>query len=98
MTEKIKIALLKWAKKVIDHQEQWDDEKTHLEIQKLYELSVVQKMFLDHQILDKNLWEKQQAELKDVLESLTGDEENDISKDENLEVAPMMETIKNMGK
>ena len=96
MTEKIKIALLKWAKKVIDHQEQWDDEKTHLEIQKLYELSVVQKMFLDHQILDKNLWEKQQAELKDVLESLTGDEENDISKDEDLEVAPMMETIKNM--
>jgi hypothetical protein len=97
MTEKIKIALLKWAKKVIDHQEQWDDEKTHLEIRKLYELSVVQKMFLDHEILDKNLWKKQQAELKEVLESLTGeDEEKDISKDEDLEVAPMMETIKNM--
>ena len=80
----------------MDHQEQWDDEKTHLEIQKLYELSVVQKMFLDHEILDKNLWKKQQAELKDVLDSLTGDEEKDISKDEDLEVAPMMETIKNM--
>ena len=53
-------------------------------------------MFLDHEILDKNLWKKQQAELKDVLDSLTGDEEKDISKDEDLEVAPMMETIKNM--
>ena len=96
MTEKIKIALLKWAKNVMDHQEQWDDEKTHFEIQKLYELSVVQKMFLDHEILDKNLWKNQQAELKEVLQSLTGDGEKNISKDEDLEVAPMMETIKNM--
>ena len=96
MTEKIKIALLKWAKNVMDHQEQWDDEKTHFEIQKLYELSVVQKMFLDHEILDKNLWKKQQAELKDELDSLTGSVEKDISQDEDLEDAAMMETIKNM--
>ena len=44
MTEKIKIALLHWARKVIDQSAGWDEEKTHDAIQKLYELSIVQKM------------------------------------------------------
>ena len=96
MTEKIKSALLKWAEKVKNHQEQWDEEKTHQAIQNLYELSIVQKMLLEHKSLDKNLWEKQQSQLSEVLKSFSGDQEKDIVKGEEFEVAPMMETIKNM--
>ncbi len=96
MTEKIKNALLKWAKKIINNQEQWDEEKTHRAIQKLYELSIVQKMLLEQEVPNKNLWEKQQSELSEVLDSITGQAEKDNVKDEDLEVKPMMETIKNM--
>jgi hypothetical protein len=96
MTEKIKSALLKWAEKVINHQEQWDEEKTHQAIQNLYELSIVQKMLLEQESHDKNLWEKQQSQLSEVLKSFSGDQEKDIVKGEEFEVAPMMETIKNM--
>ena len=96
MTEKIKNALLKWAEKVINHEEQWDEEKTHQAIQNLYELSIVQKMLLEQESHDKNLWEKQQSQLSEVLKSFSGDQEKDIVKGEEFEVAPMMETIKNM--
>ena len=96
MTEKIKSALLKWAEKVINHQVQWDEEKTHQAIQNLYELSIIQKMLLEQESLDKNLWEKQQSQLSEVLKSFSGDPENEIVKGEEIEVAPMMETIKNM--
>ena len=96
MTEKIKNALLKWAEKVINHEEQWDEEKTHQAIQNLYELSIIQKMLLEQESLDKNLWEKQQSQLSEVLKSFSGDQEKDIVKGEEFEVAPMMETIKNM--
>ena len=96
MTEKIKSALLKWAEKVINHQGQWDEEKTHQAIQNLYELSIIQKMLLEHESLDKNLWEKQQSQLSEVLKSFSGDPEKEIVKGEEFEVAPMMETIKNM--
>ena len=96
MTEKIKDALLKWAEKVIKHQEHWDEEKTHQAIQNLYELSIIQKMLLDQESLDKNLWEKQQSQLSEVLKSFSGNPEKEIVKGEEFEVAPMMETIKNM--
>ena len=96
MTEKIKSALLKWAEKVINHQVQWDEEKTHQAIQNLYELSIIQKMLLEQESLDKNLWEKQQSQLSEVLKSFSGDPEKEIVKGEEFEVAPMMETIKNM--
>lgn len=96
MTEKIKSALLKWAEKVINHQGQWDEEKTHQAIQNLYELSIIQKMLLEQESLDKNLWEKQQSQLSEVLKSFSGDPEKEIVKGEEFEVAPMMETIKNM--
>ena len=96
MTEKIKSALLKWAEKVINHQVQWDEEKTHQAIQNLYELSIIQKMLLEQDSLDKNLWEKQQSQLSEVLKSFSGDPEKEIVKGEEFEVAPMMETIKNM--
>jgi len=96
MTENIKSALLKWASEVLDQKAQWDDEKTHEVIQKLYELSIVQKMFLEHDVLDKNLWEKQQFQLSEVLKNLTGDDEKPNEKNEEMEVPPMMETIKNM--
>ena len=96
MTEKIKSALLKWAEKVINHQGHWDEEKTHQAIQNLYELSIIQKMLLDQESLDKKLWEKQQSQLSEVLKSFSGDPEKEIVKGEEFEVAPMMETIKNM--
>ena len=96
MTEKIKSALLKWAEKVINHQGQWDEEKTHQAIQNLYELSIIQKMLLDQESLDKNLWEKQQSQLSEVLKSFSSNPEKEIVKGEEFEVAPMMETIKNM--
>ena len=96
MTEKIKSALLKWAEKVINHQVQWDEEKTHQAIQNLYELSIIQKMLLEQESLDKKLWEKQQSQLSEVLKSFSGDPEKEIVKGEEFEVAPMMETIKNM--
>ena len=53
-------------------------------------------MFLEHDVLDKNLWEKQQFHLSEVLKNLTGDDEKPNEKDEEMEVPPMMETIKNM--
>ena len=96
MTEKIKSALLKWAEKVINHQVQWDEEKTHQAIQNLYELSIIQKMLLEQESLDKNLCEKQQSQLSEVLKSFSGDPEKEIVKGEEFEVAPMMDTIKNM--
>lgn len=96
MTEKIKIALLHWARKVIDQSAGWDEEKTHDAIQKLYELSIVQKMLLEQENPDQNLWKQQQAQLSEVIESLTGKSGNERSEEENMEVAPMMETIKNM--
>tara|TARA_Y100000996_G_scaffold294000_1_gene232594 strand:- start:1 stop:675 length:675 start_codon:yes stop_codon:yes gene_type:complete len=96
MTEKIKSALLKWASKVLDQNAQWDDEKTHEAIQKLYELSIIQKMILEQDVLDKNLWEKQQSQLAEVLKNLTVDDEKSNVKEEEMEVPPMMETIKNM--
>ena len=96
MTEKIKSALLKWAEKVINHQVQLDEEKTHQAIQNLYELSIIQKMLLEQDSLDKNLWEKQQSQLSEVLKSFSGDPEKEIVKGEEFEVAPMMDTIKNM--
>ena len=96
MTEKIKSALHKWAEKVINHQGHWDEEKTHQAIQNLYELSIIQKMLLEQESLDKNLWEKQQSQLSEVLKSFSGDPEKEIVKGEEFEVAPMMETIKNM--
>ena len=44
-----------------------------------------------------DLWKRQQAELSSVLEALTGtSSETKVEKEEELEVPPMMETIKNM--
>ena len=96
MKEKIKIALLKWASKVIENQVQWDEKYTYEAIQKLYEISLVQKILLEEEETDKNLWKYQQAQINDVIESLTEKSVKVKSKDENLEVAPMMDTIKNM--
>ena len=96
MKEKIKTALIKWASKVIENHGQWDEKDTYEAIQKLYEISLVQKILLEEEEKDKNLWEYQQAQINDVIESLTEKSSKVKSKDENLEVAPMMDTIKNM--
>ena len=96
MKEKIKKALLQWATKVIENKVQWDEKYTYEAIQKLYEISLIQKILLEQKETDKNLWKYQQAQINDVIESLTEKSSKEKSKDENLEVAPMMETIKNI--
>jgi len=96
MTEKIKTALVQWATNIIKDQSNWDDEKTHDAIQKIYELSIFQKMIIDQEEIDQTLWERHQKKLDEVINSLTEDTNKEKTKDEDMEVAPMMETIKNM--
>ena len=96
MTEKIKTALVQWATNIIKDQSDWDDEKTHEAIQKIYELSIFQKMLIDQEEIDKSLWERHQKKLDEVINSLTEDTNKEKTKDDDMEVAPMMETIKNM--
>ena len=96
MTEKIKTALVHWATNIIKDQSNWDDEKTHDAIQKIYELSIFQKMLTDQEEIDQSLWERHQKKLDEVINSLTEDTNKEKTKDEDMEVAPMMETIKNM--
>lgn len=97
MTEKIKKALVVWAEKIIKNESQWDSEHVHQAIQKLYELSVCQKFLMEETPPKSELWSRQQAALSSVLENLTGPTTpSDTEKIEELEVPPMMETIKNM--
>ena len=96
MTEKIKTALVQWATNIIKDQSNWDDEKTHDAIQKIYELSIFQKMLTDQEEIDQSLWERHQKKLDEVINSLTEDTNKEKTKDDDMEVAPMMETIKNM--
>ena len=96
MTEKIKTALVQWATNIIKDQSDWDDEKTHEAIQKIYELSIFQKMLIDQEEIDQSLWERHQKKLDEVINSLTEDTNKEKIKDDDMEVAPMMETIKNM--
>ena len=96
MTEKIKTALIQWATIIIKDLSNWDDEKTHDAIQKIYELSIFQKMLIDQEEIDQSLWERHQKKLDEVINSLTEDTNKEKIKDDNMEVAPMMETIKNM--
>lgn len=97
MTEKIKKALKVWAEKVLENQAQWDTDQVHQAIQKLYELSVCQKVLIEQRIPVADLWKRQQAELNSVIETLTGSKKVDkIENEEAFEVPPMMETIKNM--
>ena len=96
MTEKIKTALVQWATNIIKDQSNWDDEKTHDAIQKIYELSIFQKMIIDQEEIDQSLWERHQKKLDEVINSLTEGTNKEKTKDDDMEVAPMMETIKNM--
>ena len=96
MTEKIKTALVQWATNIIKDQSNWDDQKTHDAIQKIYELSIFQKMLIDQEEIDQSLWERHQKKLDEVINSLTEDTNKEKTKDDDMEVAPMMETIKNM--
>lgn len=96
MTEKIKTALVQWATNIIKDQSNWDDEKIHDSIQKIYELSIFQKMLIDLEEIDQNIWERHQKKLDEVINSLTEETNKEKTEDENMEVTPMMETIKNM--
>jgi hypothetical protein len=97
MTDKIKSALNTWAKMVLNDQAQWDTDQVHQAIQKLYELSVCQKILMQENATASDLWKRQQFELSAVLETLTASSSpNTIDKEEEFEVPPMMETIKNM--
>src|SRR5210317_225421 len=95
MTEKIKAALVEWAEMVLKNQAHWDMDDIHKAIQKLYEISIFQK-FLTEESSNSERWKRHQAELSAVLDTLTGPRINFTEKKEDLEVPPMMETIKNM--
>ncbi len=97
MTEKIKMALNAWAEKVLKDQAHWDTDQIHQAIQKLYELSVCHKILMQDSAPATDLWKRQQAELSSVLETLTGTSKTKKEdKEDEFEVPPMMETIKNM--
>lgn len=97
MTDKIKKALVNWAENIIKDQSQWDSEQVHNAIQKLYELSVCQKILIEESSPKTELWSRQQAALTSVIENLTSSTTPPApEKTEELEVPPMMETIKNM--
>ena len=95
MTEKIKTALVEWAELVIKDQALWENDEVHLAIQKLYEISVCQK-FLNQGSSSSERWKRQQEELSSILNSMTSPVPEILEKKEDLEVPPMMETIKNM--
>ena len=95
MTEKIKAVLVEWAEMVLKNQAHWDMDDIHKAIQKLYEISIFQK-FLTEESSNSERWKRHQAELSAVLDTLTGPRTNFTEKKEDLEVPPMMETIKNM--
>jgi len=46
---------------------QWDTDEVHQAIQKLYELSVCQKVLMKERLPATDLWKRQQAELSSVL-------------------------------
>ncbi|MDA1019260.1 MAG: hypothetical protein O2790_03515 [Bacteroidetes bacterium] len=95
MTEKIKTALVEWAELVIKDQALWENDEVHLAIQKLYEISVCQK-FLNQGSSSSERLKRQQEELSSILNSMTSPVPEILEKKEDLEVPPMMETIKNM--
>ena len=53
-------------------------------------------MLIDQEEIDQSLWERHQKKLDEVINSLTEDTNKEKTKDDEMEVAPMMETIKNM--
>jgi hypothetical protein len=53
-------------------------------------------MLLGEETVNNDQWKRQQAQLNEVIESLTGESKKERIKEENMEIAPMMETIKNM--
>ena len=98
MTEKIKSALTQWAQKVLDNKANWDLEEMHVAIQKLYEISICQKMLLQDEYPTSNLWKHQQVKTQNVIDSLTRDTQNskNESLEENLKVSSLKKTTKKM--
>ena len=68
---------LSFTEKVLENQAQWDTDQVHQAIQKLYELSVCQKVLIEQRIPVADLWKRQQAELNSVIETLTGSKKVD---------------------
>lgn len=95
MTEELKNALILWAQKIVQDQEDWDAQKLHNTLQKLYEISIYNQMVSQFTSSSNEVWKRQQNQLNEVIAQLTPAEQQG-SIEENLEVAPMIETIKNM--
>ena len=98
MTEQIKSALTKWAEKVLKNESNWETEQTHAAIQRLYEISVYYKLLQEEEVQNAKKWGRHQNELKAVLDALNPSEieEKSAPEEEDLEVPPLMDTIKNM--
>ena len=95
MTEELKKALILWAQRIIQEQEDWDAQKLHSTLQKLYEISICNQMVSRFPSSSNEVWKRQQTQLNEVLEQLAPTEPKETN-DENLEVPPMIEAIKNM--
>ena len=98
MTEQIKSALTEWAEKVLKNQTGWESDQTHAAIQRLYEISVYYKLLQEEEKQNAKKWGLHQNELKAVIDSLNPSvhKENDSTQNEDFEVPPLMDTIKNM--
>ena len=98
MTEQIKSALAKWAEKVLKNQSNWDADQTHAAIHRLYEISVYYKLLQEEEMQNAKKWSRHQNELRGVLDSLSTSEreEEHVLQEEELEVPPVMDAIKNL--
>ena len=98
MIQQIKSALTKWAEKVLKNESNWETEQTHDAIQRLYEISVYYKLLQEEEVQNAKKWGRHQNELKTVLDALNPSEieEKSEPEEEDLEVPPLMDTIKNM--
>ncbi len=98
MTEQIKNTLVKWAQRVLDNHEHWDALETHEALQKLYEISIYHKMTEGEDVKKTEGWLQHQNQLKSVIDSLDGISTSKVktTREENIEVPSVMDTIKNM--
>ncbi len=96
MTEEIKKALLVWAQKVVDEHAHWDAAQMHRVLRKIYEISSSYQYLSESFTPSDTEWKRHQSRLNEVIQQLTEQKENNPTNEENLEVPPMIETIKNM--
>lgn len=100
MTDKIKLILLNFAEDIISNQDSISSDTLHEKVQKLYEISLIYN-FLSKSMENTSHWKDQELQLDKLLDELalkdvTPKTTSSPSANDNLEVPPLMETIKNL--